>query len=237
MIFLHFMKILATSDTHGNLNGLSLDNVDIALFAGDIAPLKGRGSWHIYDQLKWINTKFKNWCESWPDVEIVFIPGNHDFFSIAKECFSDVLRGHSLSIDLAKNAHMLLDASIEVKGLKIYGTPWVPVISHSWAFEAENDELKKKFDMIPSGLDILITHAPPRFNCIDVSLEYGVDSDKFGSAALAEAIFSKQPKMCFCGHIHSGDHNMNIIGNTHVWNVSRVNESYDIAYEPVMIEE
>lgn len=231
------MKFLAVSDMHGNLDNICLDNVDIALFAGDIAPLNGRGPWHVYNQLKWINKNFKSWCEKWPNVEIVFIPGNHDFFPIIKERFGNTLQGHDLSVHLASNAHMLVDSSIELKGLKIYGTPWVPIISHSWAFEAENDVLKQKFDLIQEELDILITHTPPRFNYIDVSLEYGINSDKFGSHALAEAIFAKHPRMCFCGHIHSGDHKMNILGDTQVWNVSRVNESYNIAYDPVVIEE
>lgn len=231
------MKLLAISDMHGNLENINLDGIDIACFAGDIAPLNGIGPWHAYNQLKWINKNFKLLCERWPGTEIVFIPGNHDFFPIIEERFNDILRGHDLSIHLAPNAHMLVDTSIELKGLKIYGTPWVPVISYSWAFEAENDTLKRKFDLIPEGLDILLTHTPPRLNYVDVSLEYGINSDKFGSHALAEAIIAKCPKKCFCGHIHSGDHQMNILGDTQVWNVSRVNESYNVAYDPVMIEE
>ena len=35
---------------------------------------------------------------------------------------------------------------------------------------------------------------------------------------------------------HSGDHQMNKLGASEVWNVARVNESYDIAYEPTTIE-
>ena len=43
------MKILVTSDTHGNLEGLDISTVDVICFAGDIAPLHGRGKWHVYD--------------------------------------------------------------------------------------------------------------------------------------------------------------------------------------------
>ena len=231
-----YMKILASSDMHGYLEGISLEGIDIALFAGDIAPLKGHGPWHVYDQVKWMRTTFKAWYEQWPDVEIVFVPGNHDFFPIAKERFGDVLRGKDLSLGLAPNVHMLVDNAVEVKGLKIYGTPWVPVISHSWAFEAENDILSNKFKKIPEGLDILLTHTPPRYNYVDVSLEYGLSAERYGSTALATAVFIKKPKMHFCGHIHSGDHQMNVLGDTQVWNVSRVDESYNIAYDPVIID-
>jgi Icc-related predicted phosphoesterase len=131
---------------------------------------------------------------------------------------------------------MLIDKLAEVKGLKIYGTPWVPIISYRWAFEAESDRLKQKFAAIPEGVDILLTHTPPRHDFLDVSLDYGIDSDKFGSSELADAIFVKKPKMCFCGHIHSGGHEMAKLCNTEVWNVSRVNESYEIAYDPLIVE-
>ena len=36
------MRIMATSDLHGNLNGLDPTGADVVLWAGDIAPLKGR---------------------------------------------------------------------------------------------------------------------------------------------------------------------------------------------------
>lgn len=240
------VKILATSDMHGNLDGLDLSWIDIAVFAGDISPLRGRGPWHVYDQIKWIRSKFTDWCKQWSRTEIVFIPGNHDFFPIARERFGSQLAERDLSLKTSSdsssnkfgssNMHMLLDEKIEIDGLSIYGTPWVPVISHSWAFEAESDFQKEKFSSIPNGLDILVAHTPPRLNYLDVSLEYGVDSDRFGSSVLADEIFRKQPKLVFCGHIHSGDHIMNKLGNSEIYNVSRVNESYDIAYDPVVLE-
>lgn len=230
------MKILATSDTHGNLDKLDLAGVDLAIFAGDIAPLRGLSSWDAYDQLKWMNTKFVEFCSKWPSTNIVFVPGNHDFFPVIKERFGYKLHGKNLSLSLAPNSTMLIDQLVEFDGFKIYGTPWVPIISYRWAFEAESDRLKERFSLIPSGVDILVTHTPPRFNHLGVSLEYGADSENFGCSELADEIFKKEPKMCFCGHIHSGDHQMNKLGASEVWNVARVNESYDIAYEPTTIE-
>jgi len=231
------MKILATSDLHGNLDQLDLSGVDVAVIAGDVAPLKGRGPWHIYDQVKWMRTKFADFCKKWSSVKIVFTPGNHDFFPLAREKFGNtVLSGKNLSLELPDNCTMLIDQECEVCGLKIYGTPWVPIISHSWAFEAEHDVLEEKFSKIPKGLDILVTHSPPRFNFVDVSLFYGVDSDRFGSHELADAIFVKEPKFMFCGHIHTGSHDMNKLGKTEVYNVSRLDEGYSIAYQPCMVE-
>ena len=235
------MKVLSTSDTHGNFDKLDLSNIDLAVFAGDIAPLHNITSWDAYDQLKWMNTKFYDWCMQWPKTKIVFVPGNHDFFPVIKETFGYKLAGKDLSLKLAPNTTMLVDESIDIHTgsndyVKVYGTPWVPIINYRWAFEAEHDKLVKKFSQIPSNVDILLTHTPPRYKFLDVSLEYGVGSDKFGSHELVEAIFEKEPKLCFCGHIHSGSHEMSILGKTQVWNVSRVNESYEIAYEPIVID-
>ena len=230
------MKILATSDTHGNLDNLDLTGIDLALFAGDIALLKGLGAWDVYEQLKWMNTVFFDFCNKWPTTKIVVVPGNHDLFPLIKERFGVKLHGKSLELKLAPNAVLLIDKLVEINGLRIYGSPWVPIISYRWAFEAEHDKLKEKFMQIPEGVDILLTHTPPRFNHLDISLEYGPDSSKFGSQELADAIFVKKPKMCFCGHIHSGNHEMNKLNESEIWNVARVNESYNIAYEPLLIE-
>ena len=228
------MKILATSDMHGNLEGLSLDGIDVALLAGDIAPLHGFSAWHVHDQVKWMNKKFSAWCSKWPSCKVIFTPGNHDFFPVAKEKFNrpDI----DFSLHLPENAHMLIDKEIDINGLKVYGTPWVPIISYRWAFEADTEKLIQKFSAIPENIDILLAHAAPRHNLLDVSLENGIDSQKFGSNALSEAVIEKKPKMLLCGHIHSGLHGTVKLGDTDARNVSRLNESYEIAYEPYIFE-
>ncbi len=230
------MKILATSDLHGDLSGLNLDGVDLALFAGDVALLRGLTAWDIYDQLEWMNTEFYDFCSKWPKTRVVFIPGNHDFFPLIKERFGNKLHGKSLNLKLAPNTTMLVDQLVEVNGLKIYGTPWVPIISYRWAFEAESDKLQERFSLIPAGVDVLLTHTPPKFNSLGISLAYGIDSEDFGSTELADEILKKEPKMCFCGHIHTGNHTLTKLRSSEIWNVARLNESYHVAYEPTVLE-
>ncbi|MBR6733745.1 MAG: hypothetical protein IKL96_05030 [Kiritimatiellae bacterium] len=58
------MRIMATSDLHGNLDGLDPTGADVVVFAGDVAPLRGRGPWHVNDQKKWINKRFREWTAS-----------------------------------------------------------------------------------------------------------------------------------------------------------------------------
>ena len=118
----------------------------------------------------------------------------------------------------------------------LHGTPWVPIISYSWAFEGEHDTLKRWFSKIPSAIDVLITHSPPRIPGSDVDRSIQTDSEHFGSGELTEAIIDKRPRFVFCGHIHTGLHGGVDFEGSRVYNVSRLDENYEIAYEPTWIE-
>lgn len=43
------MRVFATSDMHGNLEGLDPSGCDIVVVAGDFAKLSGFGKWHLHD--------------------------------------------------------------------------------------------------------------------------------------------------------------------------------------------
>lgn len=53
---------------------------------------------------------------------------------------------------------------------------------------------------------------------------------------LADAILEKKPRYVFCGHIHTGDHAPARFGESEICNVSRLDEKYEIRYEPVAFE-
>jgi Icc-related predicted phosphoesterase len=228
------MKLFCTSDLHGKLDGLDPSNCDLVVIAGDFAKMTGWGKWHIYDMKKWIEKKFIPFTQQF-NIPFVIVPGNHDLiFDNSKICsFSDV----NYQITWPENVHILIDKQVEINGLTFYGTPYVPIINYCWAFEANYEKLNEKFANIPENIDILVTHTPPRIPEYlgDMSLEYGLNSEKFGSSELANAIFDKNPKYVFCGHIHSGSHEAFCFNNTIIYNVSRVNESYNIQYEPTII--
>ena len=229
-------EILLTSDLHGRLDGLDemLGSVDIAVIAGDFADLHGRGKWHIYDQKKWVEKKFIPLLEKHSNVDFVIVPGNHDFCMDVSICEKLFAGEKDMSIKWPSNAHILLDTGCKVKGLKFYGSPWVPIISYSWAFEAENAKLAEKFNKIPEGLDFLVTHSPPSFGHLcDIDKSLQTDSPHFGSHELAQAIIDKKPKYAICGHIHTGDHASYNIEGTMVFNVSRLDERYEIAFQPL----
>ena len=228
------MKIMATSDLHGNLDGLVPSGADIVVLAGDIAPLRGRGPWHINDQKKWINGRFREWTSSYPNIQFVVIPGNHDFYPIAHILFKR--QDIDWKYGFSPNVRFLGDAGTEICGVRFYGTPWVPIISYSWAFEGEHDTLRRWFWKIPTGLDVLVTHSPPRIPGSDVDRSLQTDSEHFGSSELTEAITEKRPSLVFCGHIHTGLHGGVDFEGSCIYNVSRLDDRYEIAYEPTWVE-
>ena len=149
------MKIYAISDLHGRLEGLDPKGVDLVLVAGDFAPMHGWSAGDIDYQVCWINATLREWIGGYPNTQFRLIPGNHDLFAQNSDFLPDVR--------LPKNAKLLIDQADEVDGLRIYGTPWVPYINGSWAFEEMcPGQLREKFEKIPSGLDILLTHTPPK---------------------------------------------------------------------------
>ena len=228
------MKIMATSDLHGNLDGLDPRGADVVVLAGDIAPLRGRGQWHINDQKKWINGRFREWTSSYPDIQFIVIPGNHDFYPIAHILFKR--QDIDWKYGFSPNVRFLGDAGTEICGVRFYGTPWVPIISYSWAFEGEHDTLRRWFSKIPTGLDVLVTHSPPRIPGSDVDRSLQTDSEHFGSSELTEAIAEKRPGLVFCGHIHTGLHGGVDFEGSRIYNVSRLDERYEIAYEPTCVD-
>ena len=66
------------------------------------------------------------------------------------------------------------------------------------------------------------------------------NSPHFGSLDLTDEIARKRPRFVFCGHIHTGDHVPVVLdhgeSSTTVYNVSRLDEDYEIAYEPLRLE-
>lgn len=195
--------IAATSDLHGYLP--AIPQCELLLLAGDLCP-----DGHERDQMRWLDTDFRNWLKKVPAEKIVGIAGNHDF----------VFQNHPKLVPQLP-WHYLLDSGISLFGRKIWGTPWQPVF-FDWAFNLTEDELAKKWALIPDDTDVLVVHGPP-FGYGDLTAR-GIRS---GSPSLTKRLEEIQPKLVICGHIHEtrGDYR---IGASLVANVSQV----DLRYEP-----
>lgn len=240
------MKLIwATSDLHGMLEGLtepkrSPKGCDLAVIAGDLAPLGNFETWR--DQVRWFISSGPRLREIFGDVPVVLVPGNHDLW-LKPEHLAEWNEGGKLfPFGDTTGWHLLIDAHWRINGITVHGSPWIPYINGGWAYEAPRADdgkfLAERFSKIPEGLDVLVTHTPPlvRHATLDVSTFRGRTTRHFGSPELEAEIVRAKPKLAVFGHIHTGDHDALLLGSTLTKNVSRVNEEYEIAYEPAIIE-
>lgn len=88
---------------------------------------------------------------------------------------------------------------------------------------------------MPSDCDILISHDAPRLLGLGEIHEGAWAGEDAGNTWLADEIMRKQPKYCFCGHIHSGCHGIQEFNGMKFSNVSLVNEDYVVSYKPLYL--
>lgn len=228
------LKILLFSDTHGKESELILPNVevDMAIFAGDAGTYKNPHQ-NIQSVLNFID-----WYASVPNIKHkIWIGGNH-----CTSIEAGLVDAKTLSKE--KNLIYLEDETIEIDGLKIFGSPWTPQF-HSWSFNAQRgEEINKHWQLIEPNTDIIITHGPPA-NCD--FLDRCMDGQKVGCSDLTKRIV--ETKSCFLnihGHIHEGyGHTTKEIMSEDGETVERVitfvnasvlNHRYELVNKPWVIE-
>lgn len=214
------IKIVAISDYHNDFP--ILPKGDILISAGD-ATMSGshRELQKLSDWLTSIRKDFK---------EIYFMAGNHDLMFDSSES--------SIAVDYIRRsgATYVQDQFVISHGLRMYFTPWIPMIGREpyWAFECRRGaEIQKKWDEIPEELDILITHGPPY-----KILDKGDNRENFGCWDLMNTLTRKMerpPKRHIFGHIHSANSTLETL-KTKFYNVSCMNEHYELTYPPTVIE-
>lgn len=209
-------RITFISDTHGKHNQLNLVGGDILIHSGDISP---NGKKHmVEDFCKWLS-KIENYKTK------IFIAGNHDWIfqtdpAVAYEIVSEY------------DVHYLFNKTIQIDGIKIYGTPYQPEFM-GWAFNLPRGgrDLEVVWKNIPIDTDILITHGPS-FGNLDIVKEL---NENLGCEILARRISEVKPKIHACGHIHTG-YGYKFNGDTHFFNASVLNEDYIYTQLPITID-
>jgi len=85
-------------------------------------------------------------------------------------------------------------------------------------------------------VDVVLTHQPP-FGQVGTVLELGAYNyrENYGSYTLYEKLTNPECRIKYllCGHIHSGQHTVEMIGKTKCYNVSLKNERYKVAFQPL----
>lgn len=181
-------KIWHFSDTH-SLHGLIKvpEGVDIAIFSGDCSnPFDAyKNAYEVRNFIEWygsINIKHK-----------IFVAGNHDG-SIERRL---VLRDEFT----AKGIVYLENESIEIEGIKIWGSPVTPTFGN-WYFMKARNKINRLWDQIPYDTDIIITHGPPK-TILDLSYDRSNNLEFCGCSALKKRVETIRPRFVMFGHIHN----------------------------------
>jgi Icc-related predicted phosphoesterase len=203
------MRVVVISDTH-NFTNISLPEGDLLIHCGDAL------GWGEEEELEAFNT----WLGKLKFKKIIYVAGNHDgIFELDKWLAKSILT----------NAHYLEDELVEYNGFKIYGTPWTSPFGNWWfALTQQRQELA--FDLIPEGLDVLISHGPP----LGV-LDEAIKGKFLGSRALLNAVLEKKPRYHLFGHIHES-YGSAKNEHTQFYNCAILNELYRPLNSPVVFD-
>lgn len=186
------MRIVCVSDTHGKHKNTHVPDGDILVHAGDVTL---DGSLEDAEE-------FNRWLGTLPHRHKVVICGNHDW------CFENQ---PERARALITNAIYLEDSGCEIEGLKFYGSPWTPLFC-DWAFMlSPGAEMAAKWALIPSDVDVLITHGPP-----DGILDRNRTGACCGCRDLLYRVLEVKPRMHVFGHIHEAAGHTEIDGTRFV---------------------
>lgn len=232
------MKIIAISDLHGHL--IDIAPCDVLCIAGDICPAHNH---NISYQREWVRAPFCDWIKKIPAKHVIVVAGNHDWVFDLNERENKPSNKEAVLYALKKTGKCsyLEDVSVVIDGVKFYGTPWQPIFYH-WAFNLSEEDLNKKFALIPEDVDVLIAHGPPKgyCDCVNQHGSVGVKVEHLGSEALYNHIKRVMPKYVAVGHIHTGSHLPQALihdnKDAKIVNVSILDEAYHEFFNPFEFE-
>lgn len=206
------MRFVCVADLHGFLPEIPV--CDVLLVAGDICPT---GDETPGTQRRWLHSTFAKWLAGVPARAVIGVAGNHEFVG-------EVDPGALRELDW----HYLQDEGLELDGVTYYGSPWTATFQ-DWAFMLDEDELARRWDAIPAGLDVLCVHSPP--------LGYGDEVGEFsiGSESLLTAIDAQAPALCVYGHAHDG-YGLRHRGASTLINAAYCGADYRPAHQPIVFE-
>lgn len=211
------VRLAVMSDTHCRHREITnVPQADILIHCGDFTNM-GRED-EVLD--------FADWLASLPHRHKIVVPGNHDACLDAQR---PLLYSQRAFDRLSSVSRVLINESVEVEGIKFYGSPNV------WGakvFSITNDaEAYEVFGSIPDDTDILLTHSPP-LGVMDLSFT----GERIGCDALLVNVVDRvQPAVHFFGHAH-GDWGVRRMYGVYFVNASSVNMS-GLNAEPVRLVE
>lgn len=207
------MRVVCLSDTHSLHGQVRVPDGDVLIHAGD---LSGNG------QVPQI-AKFIDWFAAQPHKHKVFIAGNHDFLF---EDSPGMVRG----LFDKRGLTYLQDSGATIDGLLFWGSPWQPRFL-DWAFNLDRGPaISRKWDIIPQGTTVLITHGPPLG-----TLDRVHEGPHVGCGDLGRALDRVRPAVHVFGHIHEG-YGAEQRGPTLCVNASICTRNYKPTNPPIVVD-
>ena len=209
------MRVLVISDIHANYVALEAvladahGRYDIIWNLGDTIGYGPRPN-ECMDRMLALNT--------------IMIAGNHDFlFENSPEVAKDILDR------IGPGIIYLNDSGVELEGLKFWGSPVTPWF-HNWAFNRVGEKINEHWDLIPTDVNILITHGPPY-----LTLDATKSGLRVGCPELANKIKDLSDlKVHVFGHIHEAEGIVEKNGVIYV-NATILDLYYEVKNSPVIL--
>lgn len=161
------LRVVIVSDTHRSYQN-PIPSGDVWIHAGDSELTSG---------------EMNAWASSLPHAHKVVVCGNMDRRLDREK--------HKL-----RNVTYLQDSSVEISGVKVYGSPWTPKFTGIFQL-ADQREATSLWERIPTDVDILITHGPPAG-----ILDRTSRGLRVGDNALFNAVHRIKPRVHCFGHVH-----------------------------------
>lgn len=189
-------RIWHIGDTHTYHELLTIpENINIVCHSGDFSNSREfyKNEPEAKEFLKWYGNLYIKYK--------ILIAGNHDAFAAIATNELRALCDHY-------NIIYLENESVEIEGIKIYGSPLTPSFGN-WYFTKARHKIHEYWKHIPENTDILITHGPPK-GILDLSYDRNGVLEFCGCANLKREIITRiKPKLFLSGHIHNNEHIIN----------------------------
>lgn len=220
------MKLVAISDIHNRYHKLEIPECDVLIVAGDWTS-QGRID-EVQEFAKWLNEQNSG--------HIVLVPGNHELYF--EKVYPD---SRNWILDHCPAANILIHDSIDIEGIKIFGSAWTPYFCNCAYNGARTPTeitmygnrplMKDLWSQIPENTNILITHGPPH-NILD----YAPICGNVGCTDLMDRVL-KLPnlKTHIFGHIHYS-YGYKRFNGVDFYNVANCNEAYSPSNPITVIE-